>query len=156
TPQLKPFDSSGKVVPLTTRLARYAAAACLALVIFIGGRLSVSDATANIVENKAPKDLLYIFGGNGVKSDISGDDLKVNFNGQIKLHNVSLFSKRIALGDTSFVLQPYQHYYLKGSQDDPQIYDKERMAGRRTPVPLEGGFSVVRLDLKKSTTINNK
>ena len=72
-PELQPFNSSTKTIPLVKKLTRYAAAACIIFAAFFGGRFSANTANASEVVNKSPEDHLYIFGGSGTEGNLPGE-----------------------------------------------------------------------------------
>ncbi|MEM9830041.1 MAG: hypothetical protein AAF944_05365 [Bacteroidota bacterium] len=137
-------SEQARVVPLYQRLSRYAAAACILLLTFFGGRLSVSTANATSLAVKPLKDRLHVFGQNGVKTQIYGQEFKVVIDGTVKLFNGSFATKTLVVGDTSFVLESQQTYYLTGTNENPKflnldiLYDDNYSF--REP-PLGGYFS---------------
>ena len=145
-------DNSGSghnatIIPLHKRLTKYAAAACILLVTFFGGRFSADTASATTTVEKAKRDHLYIYGGDGTNGKLPGNNFKINFDGTVKLYNESLYKKNIQVGDTSFVLGPQQIYYLKGSVEKPTLWsDNHLPVDHYKEIELVGGFLISRLD----------
>ncbi|MEM0940543.1 MAG: hypothetical protein AAF600_10020 [Bacteroidota bacterium] len=119
---------------------KYAAAACFALVVFFGGRFSVGTATASPALKDPTANHLFIYGGNGAKGNLPGDDFKVQFNGTIKLYNNGLSNKTIIVGDSSFVLESHRYYYLLGDLENPKL-----RSNHGSEQPLEGDFILSRI-----------
>lgn len=141
------FSKTTRVIPLYSKLIRYAAAACVIFAIFFAGRLSVNKTHANPVVDKAPKDQLYIYGGSGAKGSLPGQAFKLKFDGRIKLFNGSLGLKKIQVGDEQFVLKSYQSYYLSGTVEKPTLFDSKRFPyDHFEEIALKGDFSIIRLD----------
>jgi hypothetical protein len=120
------------------------------LATFFGGRLSVSNANANPVTDKKPEDHLYISGGNGAHGNLSGETFNVKFDGRVRLYNGALAAKKIVVGDTSFILEPHQTYYLQGSAEKPRLQHERYFQHDLNEFnQLEGDFSILRLDKDK-------
>ncbi|MEM9830766.1 MAG: hypothetical protein AAF944_09010 [Bacteroidota bacterium] len=133
------------VVPLYKRLMRYAAVACIAMVFFAVGQLSVTTTYAKPMVNLEPKDLLYVYGMRNVHSTLSGEEFHVQIEGTIKLHNGSMAPKRITCGDQQFVLEPYHTYYLSGSDSAASLSDNSRFSDQGPGnFSLKGDFSILR------------
>ncbi|MEM0940245.1 MAG: hypothetical protein AAF600_14060 [Bacteroidota bacterium] len=129
-------------------IVRYAAAACILLLTFFGGRFSVNTANANPIVNKLLENHLYIFGGDGGQGNLPGENFKIVFKGTIKLYNSSLDAKSIQVGDTSFILRPYQDYYLSGSPENPTLLNSILPNDAYGTVKLEGDFSMTNADIE--------
>ncbi|MEM9260613.1 MAG: hypothetical protein AAGA62_13260, partial [Bacteroidota bacterium] len=140
---------NARVVPFYKHLLRYAAAACLLIAVFFGGRLSAYTSTDTITD-KAPKNHLYIAGGNGARGNLPGDSFRVKFAGTLRLHNGGLMVKAIEVGDSTFTLAPQRTYYLQGSVEEPRLLDRVIYTrGPSNSDVLEGDFSVLNMDNKK-------
>ena len=135
-----------KIVSLYQIFFRYAAAACIIIGIFAAG-FSTGFTFAKPSADMAPKDLLYVYGSRGARLQLKGDNFNVGIEGNLRLYNGSLSSKRISCGDQQFVLQPRQTYYLSGSDGDATLLDEEHLLERGTNAfSLEGGFSIISTD----------
>ncbi|MEM6737791.1 MAG: hypothetical protein AAF620_17155 [Bacteroidota bacterium] len=149
-PQLESYISSSntRVVPLHRSVARYAAAACILLVTFLGGRFSAGTANANPAPEDLTADHLFFNGSNGANGSFSGDSFKVQFDGIVKLYNNGFSTKIIQVGDTSFILESHKHYYLSGDAQNPKIrdYSYSSASGNEQPESLVGYFSILRTD----------
>ncbi|MEM0942258.1 MAG: hypothetical protein AAGI25_21075 [Bacteroidota bacterium] len=145
-PELQGYGGA-PTLPLHLRVVRYAAAACIIFAAFFGGRFSASTANANETIDKSSKDMLYVFGGNGAEGYLSGDQFKVGFDGVLRLYNNSFSQKTIHLGNTSFVLDSYQTYFLSGSAEKPRLISRKfKSADQSWKMELKGSFFIHRTD----------
>lgn len=136
-------------IPLYHRVVRYGAAACIVFTAFFGGRFSVGSAQATPVEDQFPKNHLFIFGIEDTRGHLPGDKFEIEFDGKIKLFNGAISPKSISVGDTSFILQSYQTYYLDGTLEKPKLTNKQDFQeDLYTNEKLTGDFSILRLDVK--------
>lgn len=107
-----------KVIPLYKKVARYAAAACLAAMFFGAGYFVDKETSDQVVQNEQKKDRgLRIYGENGAYAKIPGDAFKLSFEGQLRLHNGSNSLKTVIVGEMIHILEPGKSYYLNGSVD---------------------------------------
>ncbi|WP_192348767.1 hypothetical protein [Algoriphagus sp. Y33] len=135
------------IMPLYKKLARYAAAAFIIFATFFGGRFSASTANANMIVDKSPKDHLYISGGNGTKGNLPGEVFKLQFDGTLRLYNSAMAQKSVQVGDTPFILEPRQTYYLLGTMEKPNLISSHTLYNDDNVFPtLAGDFSILRLD----------
>ena len=142
-------SGSTRTIPLYKKLTRYAAAVCIIFAAFFGGRLSTGTANANPVMDKTPKDHLYITGGNGAKGNLPGESFNVKFDGNVRLFNGASGQKSIQVGDTCFILESHQTYYLSGSLEKPQLLSYWNVTGENYQnTKPEGYFSIRRTDKK--------
>ncbi|MEM6265268.1 MAG: hypothetical protein AAGI38_22395 [Bacteroidota bacterium] len=140
-------EPNTRIFPLFNKLTKYAAVACILIVVFFAGRISVPTATAHTIENKMPKDHLYIQGGNGAKGNLPGETFRVGFDGRVRLFNSSMEPKRIQVGEQSFTLEAYSTYFLSGSIEKPVLQDSRALQGSPfVPNTLSGDFSILRTD----------
>ncbi|MEM7509496.1 MAG: hypothetical protein AAF388_01105 [Bacteroidota bacterium] len=143
-------ERDAPVVPLHRRVLRYAAAACLLIAVFFGGRISASYFNTKTKTDKSPHDHLYIAGGNGAQGHLPGDYFKVKFDGTLRLYNDGLMPKTIEVGDTTFALLPKQTYYLEGSVERPQLLGIGSYTYPDNDFQdLRGYFSILRMDNKE-------
>ncbi|MEM6735249.1 MAG: hypothetical protein AAF620_04180 [Bacteroidota bacterium] len=133
-------------IPLYRSIARYAAAISILLVTFFGGRFSTVSANATEIVDKSPKDMLYIYGDNGVSGHLQGQEFKIKFDGQLKLFNGSLAKKTIKIGKKAFLLNAYGTYYLRGSTDSPTLFDNDHLPEEAFDNNLKGDFSILQID----------
>lgn len=150
-PEVKEQMSARKVrnIILLQNAMRYAASACFLLAAFLGGRFSVGSTMASPTVDKAPKEHLYIFGGNEARTQILGDSFQIKFDGAIRLYNSGLATKTIQVGDTSLILPSQKNIFLSRSSENPKIriHNSTPKYGRDQAATLSGDFSVHRLDL---------
>ncbi|MEM0942300.1 MAG: hypothetical protein AAGI25_21290 [Bacteroidota bacterium] len=139
-------ESDTNVIPLHRRVIRYAAAACILLLTFFGGRFSANTANASTVVDKTPKDMLYIYGGNRAEACLPGQEYKIKFDGQIKLFNDSFMEKKIHVGGKAFTLSSYSTYYLSGSAKSPTLLSGQTTHDNPFENGLKGDFLIVRTD----------
>ncbi|MEM1118804.1 MAG: hypothetical protein AAGJ18_00060 [Bacteroidota bacterium] len=131
-----------RIIPLLRPVLRYAAAACLLIAVFFGGRFSVN---ANTVVHQAPKDLLYLQGSHGAKGELLGQNFKMTIDGTVRLYNNGIASKQIQVGEQIFTVQPYTIYYLTGTVAQPELIKSTNFPSSYTSnLKLEGGFSIIR------------
>lgn len=138
----------GKTITLYRSIARYAAAACILLVTFFGGRFSAGTAKANPTPKDPTADHLFITGGNGGKGSLPGENFRIIFDGPVKLYNKSMAAKRILVGDTSFILKPKANYYLVGDHENPKILNNGYSPEWEGPFETKptNGFSMLNVD----------
>ncbi|MEM1216203.1 MAG: hypothetical protein AAGJ82_10985, partial [Bacteroidota bacterium] len=142
-------DTDTPIIPLYSRTLRYAAAACLLIMVFFGGRFSVY-ATTSTTPAKSSQNHLYIAGGNGAQGHLPGDTFKVVFDGVLRLYNDGPVIKVIEVGDSTFTLVPKRTYYLRGSVKKPQLLKTGDYAAPRNDFKnLRGDFSILRTDHKR-------
>lgn len=144
-------DTDTPIVPLHRRMLRYAAAVCLLIAVFFGGRISASYFnTKTKTDNSSPHDHLYIAGGNGAQGHLPGDYFRVKFDGTLRLFNDGLMPKTIEVGDTTFALLPQQTYYLQGTVENPQLLGIGNYTYPENEFQdLRGYFSILRMDNKE-------
>ena len=109
--------------------------------------MSVQDVNANTVADQTPADHLYITGGNGAQGNLPGKTFKVTFEGTLRLYNNATKKKSIKVGDTTFVLDSQQAYYLMGSSENPNLSETKNYPSEKI-TRLEGDFSILRLENK--------
>lgn len=142
------FRRASNIV-LLNNFARYAAAACFALLMFFGGRLTAPSAVAKDTPKDPTAGHLFIAGLNEAKVNLPGDIFRVGFDGTIKLYNNSMVSKTIQVGDTSLILDPYQSYLLSGTTQQPKLIgNNDQISGITEHIELDGDFSVLLIDNK--------
>ena len=146
SPELQSLHTPGQTIPLYRKVARYAAAACILLMTFFGGRFSVSTAHGAAIAKEAPKDLLYLFGSNGAKEQFPGNEFNIKIAGTIRLNNSAFSYKTIKVGDTSFKLAPNNHYFLSGTTENPILKDAGSPDFENQEPDLKGAFSLSRID----------
>jgi len=135
------------IIPLFKKMAKYAAVATILFATFFGGHFSAKTANANMMADKLPKDQLYITGGNGTKGNLPGQKFKLHFNGTLRLFNSAKEQKSIQVGNTLFLLNPGQTYYLLGSIEKPNLIISDFFHNNNdAAVTLEGDFSILRLE----------
>ncbi|MEM0940800.1 MAG: hypothetical protein AAGI25_13555 [Bacteroidota bacterium] len=93
-------------------------------------------------------DHILIYGGNGTKGNLPGDNFKIQFDATVKLYNNGLSNKTVIVGDTSFVLESHKFYYLIGDITAPELKDYNYEVGRGSEPGelLEGDFSMLRIN----------
>ena len=111
--------------PITSykKIARYATAACLALAFFSAGYFlglqdSPSEPTVALNETKQQ---LHISTSLGKVTKIDSDKIDLSFKGMLQLYNASISQKMITCGTKTFVLEPFEVYYLSGSDSNPSF-----------------------------------
>lgn len=140
------FGTDTRTIPLYHSIVRYAAVACIIFVSFFGGRFFASTANASEMIDKSPKDMLYIYGGNGAEAYVPGQEYKIRFEGLVKLFNGSMVEKKINVGEKAFTLKPFGIYYLAGSLANPVLLNDKILANRALENDLEGDFSILCID----------
>ncbi|MEQ6118101.1 hypothetical protein [Reichenbachiella sp. MALMAid0571] len=143
------FGSGEKtpVIPLYKKLVKYVAAACIIFATFFGGRFSANTANANTIVDKSPKGHLYISGGKGTKGNLPGKVFKLQFDGTLRLYNSAMGQKSVQVGNTSFILESRQTYYLLGSIEKPNLINSDYLHINYDEFGSpKGDFSISRLD----------
>lgn len=145
-PLMRTQSGTYKIIPLYRSVVRYAAAVSILLITFFGGRFSASSAKATEIIEKSPKNMLYIYGGNGAEAYVPGQEYKIKFDGQVKLLNGSLMEKTINVGNQTFTLGSNGTYYLSGSTASPTLLSSEILPNHISEQTLKGDFSILRID----------
>ncbi|MEN1785848.1 MAG: hypothetical protein AAGF77_12005 [Bacteroidota bacterium] len=130
---------------------RVAAAACILFVAFLGGRVSAHTNITAPVESAEFQEHLYLFGGMGTHGNLPGEHFRLRFDGTLRLYNASQKLQTIQSGDSLFVLEPNQTYYITGGTKSAELI-KDLQVGRTSMTPSNikesaGSFSILRLDL---------
>lgn len=102
---------------------RYAAAACVAAVIFFAGHYSATENISIIAQQTASKDSdnLLVYGGNRAYAKLQGHDFSLQFDGQLRLYNASKEIKKVTVGTKTYTLQPMQSYVLTGDNEKSSL-----------------------------------
>ncbi|MEM0940419.1 MAG: hypothetical protein AAF600_14410 [Bacteroidota bacterium] len=131
-----------KIIPLYTKFTRYAAAACLAIVIFFAGRYSTSLEENQLAsQEKTPEEQgLMVYGGNGAFTQLNGDSFNLNFDGSLKVYNRSGEQKTIVVGNVTYTLEPNKKYYLLGNANSSSLIVSNRQLNDFNP--LVGDFDI--------------
>ncbi|MEM8928823.1 MAG: hypothetical protein AAGC45_11510 [Bacteroidota bacterium] len=134
-----------KVIPFSRRFFQYAAAACIILGAFMGGRVTASSGSKKVDFNKEYENHLYLTGGNNLRANLPGSHFKLKFEGTLQLFNASNREQVIVTGDSTFVLKSGISHYLMGSTDKPQLI--EEIVGYPS-IPNVSYLSILRIDDK--------
>lgn len=144
------MDSGSKAIPLyrSKRLARYAAAACIILAAFFGGRLSSDPSDApemrvaqDINRNSIfQKDMLYITSNNAKPKKVSLENCEINFEGLIRLYSTAKHKKEIVCNGQLIALEPNKPYFIQESKSSgirvvpntPNNYDINKIENLET------------------------
>ena len=134
-----------EVIPLYKIVARYAAVACFAIAFFSAGYFLASNNSQaeKTVASAETEGQLFIYHNQGKTTKIAGGRYDLRFKGSLQLYNGSADPMVVYCGTKTLVLEPRQSYYLKGSDENPSIFNERHPAVlERFVQNLRGDFSV--------------
>lgn len=127
------LDSPKRVsMDLYSKVARYAAAACVAIMIYLTGALLPTpfdnETKRDLVEISPSIDKGSIYVSRLLKKSkrYSADNYIVNFRGAIRIYSTEKDQKTIVCNGEPFILQPHKYYFLiETRKGGIQILDEE-------------------------------
>ena len=140
------------VTTLYKKVIRYAAAACVAIGLFVGGyyygieNADTRNKTMAIADKHANQ--LHISATSDKVAKIDGDQFQIRYDGHLQLYTAANSEMTIYIGEKSYVLQPMQSYYLTGSSENPNIIDGRKLSPDESMVfnrMNKGNFSIHRI-----------
>ena len=135
-----------KTIPLYQRVVRYSAAACLVFASFSGGYLlrPYVSTTEAAVASADTKGQLVIYHNNGKSTRIPAGRYDLRFHGSLKLYNGSDTPMFVSCGVKTLLLEPWQTYYLSGSDENHSLDSGRHIANHDDLAQnLSGDFTVL-------------